>query len=108
MPWFCRNRPSQWCSWVFDVRELMVPLHYDTRTHEIARNYVVEKTLSLQQYCIGCVRKSMVPLCDDTHTCEISVRSAVETMLSRWLPCIEDMRKSMVPPHFHTFTIEIA
>ena len=72
MPWFCRNRLSQWFSCVFDVREPMVPLHYDTRTHEIARNYVVEKTLSLQQYCIGCVRKSMVPPHFHTFTIEIA------------------------------------
>ena len=72
MPWFCRNRLSQWFSCVFDVREPMVPLYDDTHTCEISVRSAVETMLSRWLPCIEDMRKSMVPPHFHTFTIEIA------------------------------------
>jgi hypothetical protein len=56
----------------------MVPLHYDTRTHEIAQNTVVEHW----HYCIGWIWKILVPSQRDTRIHEMAQNHVVLAILS--------------------------
>lgn len=55
-----------------------MPLHYDTRTHEIAQNTVVEHW----HYCIGWIWKILVPSQRDTRIHEMAQNHVVLAILS--------------------------